>query len=280
MMYDQKNTFVGKEDYMKQMEQLLLPVIREAGKIMTGARDIEGAMSEKGGDAANMVTVYDVAVQNFLIREITALIPDAFFFAEEKENNAEDLTREHCFVIDPIDGTANFVHNYHRSCISVALFSHGEVVFAAVYDPYLDEMFSAVKGGGAFLNGKPIHASARDAQHAFVAFGSCPYYKDAFGDATFRITYEFYRQCSDVRRSGTAALDLAYLAAGRNDIFFELTLSPWDIAAGSLLVSEAGACMTDMEGNPIDFSAPSSVLATTANLYDMAKALIQTELGK
>ena len=95
---------------MKNIENLLLPIIREAGEIMTGARDIEGAVSEKGGDAANMVTVFDVAVQNFLMSEITKLIPDAFFFAEEKENNAEDLMRDYCFVIDPIDGTSNFVH--------------------------------------------------------------------------------------------------------------------------------------------------------------------------
>ena len=136
---------------MKNLEKLLLPLILEAGKIMTGARDIEGAVSEKGGDAANMVTVFDVAVQNFLMTEITKIIPDAFFFAEEKENNAEDLMRDYCFVIDPIDGTTNFVHDYRYSCISVAMFSHGDIKFAAVYDPYADEMFSATKGGGAFF---------------------------------------------------------------------------------------------------------------------------------
>ncbi len=254
----------------QDMEKLLLPIIREAGKLMTGARDIEGATNEKGGDAANMVTVYDVAVQNFLIREITAVIPDAFFFAEEKENNAEDLGRRYCFVIDPIDGTANFVHEYHRSAISVALFSHGEVVFAAVYDPYLDEMFHAVKGGGTFLNGTPIHTAARDMAHAFVAFGTAPYYKETLAEKSFRIAQAFYMQTSDIRRSGTAAIDLAYLAAGRNDIFFELILFPWDFAAGSLLITEAGGLITDFEGKPIDFSKPSPVFAATAKLYEDA----------
>ncbi len=263
---------------VQAMENLLLPIIREAGKLMTGARDIERVTNEKGGDAANMVTAYDVAVQNFLIREITAQIPDAFFFAEEKENNAEDLKREYCFVIDPIDGTANFVHQYHRSAISVALFSRGEVVFAAVYDPYLDEMFSAVKGGGAFLNGTPICVSERDMAHALTAFGTSPYYKDALAKKSFRLAYEFYLHTGDIRRSGTAAIDLAYLAAGRNDIFFEGILSPWDIAAGSLLITEAGGNITTFEGTAIDFSKPSSVLAANKTLYGDAFQLMDATL--
>ena len=253
---------------MKNIDKVLIPLILEAGKIMTGARDLEGAVSEKGGDAANMVTVYDVAVQNFLMNEISKIIPDAFFFAEEKENNAEDLMRDYCFVIDPIDGTSNFVHEYKHSCISVAMFSKGDIKFAAVYDPYQDEMFSAVKGGGAFLNGKPMKVSERNMPHSIVAFGTCPYYKDTLGKKTFELCYELYRACSDVRRPGAAALDLAYLAAGRNDIFFEIVLSPWDIAAGNLLIKEAGGIITNAEGKDIDFSAPSCVLASNPTVYD------------
>lgn len=252
---------------MKNIANSLLPIIREAGKIMTGALDIEDAVSEKGGDAANMVTVFDVAVQNFLMTEITKLIPNAFFFAEEKENNAEDLMRDYCFVIDPIDGTSNFVHDYKHSCISVAMFSKGDIKFAAIYDPYQDEMFSAAKGEGAFLNGKPMKVSDRDMPHAIVAFGTCPYYKDTLGKKTFELCYELYRACSDVRRPGAAALDLAYLAAGRNDIFFEIVLSPWDIAAGNLLIREAGGIITNEKGEPIDFSAPSCVLAANPKIY-------------
>ena len=253
---------------MNNVEKLLLPLIREAGKIMTGALEIEESVSEKGGDSANMVTVFDVAVQNFLMSEISKLIPDAFFFAEEKENNAEDLMRDYCFVIDPIDGTSNFVHDYRHSCISVAMFSKGDIKFAAVYDPYQNEMFSAVKGGGAFLNDKPMKVSDRDMAHSIVAFGTCPYYKDTLGKKTFELCYELYRACSDLRRPGAAALDLAYLAAGRNDIFFEIVLSPWDIAAGNLLIKEAGGIITNAEGKDIDFSAPSCVLASNPTVYD------------
>ncbi len=261
---------------VQNMENLLLPIIREAGKIMIGARDIEGVTNEKDGDAANMVTAYDVAVQTYLISEITAVIPNAFFFAEEKENNAEDLQREYCFVIDPIDGTANFVHNYHKSAISVALFSYGEIVFAAVYDPYLEEMFYASKGNGAFLNGKPIRVSERDMAHAFVAFGTSPYFKETLAEKSFRLGYEFHMHASDVRRAGTAAIELVYVAAGRNDIFFEYTLYPWDVAAGSLIITEAGGKVTDFDGGDIDFSQRSPVLAATAKLYDGALNIIKT----
>ena len=267
---------------MKNIEKLLLPMIREAGKIMLRAHDIESgdAVSEKGGDSANMVTVYDVAVQNYLMSEITKVIPDAFFFAEEKENNASDLMREYCFVIDPIDGTSNFVHVYRHSCISVALFSRGEAVFSAIYDPYQDEMFSAVNGGGAYLNGVKMQVAERDMPHALVAYGSCPYYKDTLGEPTFRLCYELYRHTSDIRRPGAAALDLAYLAAGRNDIFFELILSPWDIAAGYLLIREAGGIITNTDGKDIDFSAPSSVLAATPAVYDEVLSITKKVLSK
>ncbi len=254
---------------MKKISETLSTLMLKAGDIMLKAHDIESGdhMSEKG-DAANLVTVYDVAVQNFLIEEITKAIPDAYFIAEEKENDADALKRQYCFVIDPIDGTANFTHDYKHSCISLALLSYGEVTFAAVYDPYQKELFTALKGEGAFVNGRPIHAANRDAAHSIVAFGTSPYYKETLGEKTFRLSYELFRKCSDLRRCGAAALDLAYIAAGRNDVFFEWLLSPWDIAAGYLLITEAGGVMTTMKGEPIDFSAPSSVFASSAVVYD------------
>ena len=255
---------------MNNISEILTPLLLQAGEIMLSAQDIEAgdSVKEKMGEAANMVTQYDVAVQNFLMTEITKSIPDAYFIAEEKENDPSVLNREYCFIIDPIDGTANFVHDYKHSCISLALFSKGEAIFSAVYDPYQKELFSAVKDGGAFLNGKKIAVSERDWAHAIVAFGTSPYYKDTLGEATFKLCYELYKQCSDVRRCGSAALDIAYLAAGRNDIFFECLLSPWDIAAGYLLVKEAGGLMTDMQGKEIDFSAPSPVIAASPAIYD------------
>jgi myo-inositol-1(or 4)-monophosphatase len=254
---------------MRELCTKLSQIVKKTGEMLLSATDVEnlGGVSEKG-TAANLVTKYDVAVQEQLISEIKKIIPQAVFISEEKENDSSLVKAPYLFIIDPIDGTANFVHDYRHSCISVAMFSKGDIKFAAVYDPYQNEMFSAVKGGGAFLNGKPMKVSDRDMPHSIVAFGTCPYYKDTLGAKTFELCYELYRACSDLRRPGAAALDLAYLAAGRNDIFFEIVLSPWDIAAGNLLIKEAGGIITNAEGKDIDFSAPSCVLASNPTVYD------------
>lgn len=255
----------------------ILSVIRQAGEIITTAHEIESGdnVSEKT-DAANLVTVFDVRVQEFLIKEISAFLPEAYFFAEEKENDPAMLAAEYCFVIDPIDGTANFVHDYHHSAISVSMLSRGEVVFAAVYDPYLKELFHAVKGKGAFLNDTPISVSDRTLPYAIGIFGTAPYYKAELGNKTFRLCEAMFAICSDLRRSGSAALDLAYVAAGRCEFFFEYRLSPWDYAAGLLLITEAGGNITDIQGNPLTFVAPCGVIAANKAIYPSLLQTIQS----
>ena len=174
---------------------------------------------------------------------------------------------EHCFIIDPIDGTTNFIHDYRHSCISLAMFSKGEAVFGAVYDPYLKEFFRAEKGKGAYLNDIPMKVSSRKMSEAVVAYGTSPYYKSTLSEKTFELTKELFGKCADIRRCGSAALDLAYTAAGRNDLFFEFLLSPWDVAAGYLLITEAGGVISDMQGSKIDFSAPCPVIAANPSIY-------------
>lgn len=252
------------------MEKILTELLREAGKIMLSAHleedNSDGAVSEKTG-SANFVTKYDVAVQEFLINEIKIAIPSATFIAEEKENDPSMLAGEACFVIDPIDGTKNFINDYRHSCISLAVISKGETVFGAVYDPYQDEMFTAEKGKGTRLNGREVRVSERPMEIGIAAYGTSPYYKDTLADKTFGFAKDIFFAASDLRRCGSAALDLAYLAAGRNDMFFEFILSPWDIAAGALLVTEAGGVVTDICGNPIDLSGTSSVFAANKMIH-------------
>ena len=262
---------------MNSISEIIIPLMRRAGKIMLGAEDIESQNNIKEkGNAANVVTVYDFAVQEFLLGEISKAIPGAVFIAEEKENDPSVLEGEYCFVIDPIDGTSNFAHGYRHSCISLALFSHGEATFSAIYNPYQDEMFSATKGEGTFVNGKKVSVGDRDFSHSIAAFGTSPYYKETHGERTFKLATKLYKQCSDVRRLGSAALDLAYLAAGRNDLFFECLLSPWDFAAGYLLIKEAGGIITDMDGNELTFTAPCSVLAASPRVYNEFLALVKS----
>ena len=255
---------------MSELKNILIPALREAGKIMLSAHDVEsvdGNVKIKPGDA-NFVTVYDLKVQEFLIRRVKELFPDATFFAEEKENSAEDVQKEYCFIIDPIDGTTNFMHEYRRSAISLALVSRGEAVFGAVYDPYLDELFCAEKGNGSYLNGKRLQVSSRPMNVAVAAMGTAPYYKHELGEATFAIGKELYDLGADMRRAGSAALDLSYVAAGRHDLFFELRLSPWDFAAAQLIVKEAGGIVSDMYGNDVDLSKPCSVISANRVIYD------------
>jgi len=248
--------------------QKLIDIIKSAGEIMASAHNIDHSdVSSKEG-SANFVTVYDLKVQEKLMSDIRKAVPDALFIAEEKENDASVLMGEHCFIIDPIDGTTNFIHDYRHSCISLAMFSKGEAIFGAVYDPYLKELFRAEKGKGAFLNDAPMKVSSKKMSEAIVAYGTSPYYKSTLAEKTFALTKELFYRCADVRRCGSAALDLAYTAAGRNDLFFEFLLSPWDVAAGYLLITEAGGVITDMQGNKIDFSKPCPVIAANPQIYN------------
>ena len=261
---------------MQNNVERLSEIVRNAGKIILDVNGVDsgGGICEKSGDA-NYVTVFDVKVQNYLMNEIQAIFPDAVFMAEEKDNDPEVLQAECCFVIDPIDGTTNFIRNYKQSSISLAMISKGEVVCGIVYNPYLDELFSASANNGAFLNGKQIHVSSRALSEAVIGYGTSPYYKEELSQSTFDNAYAVFMKCADLRRTGSAAIDLANVAAGRIEGFFEMRLSPWDIAAGYLLIKEAGGVMTDLEGEKIEFSSPSSVVAGSKAIHNDILGLIR-----
>ena len=260
---------------LTQIAAYLDDLCHQAGKIMLGARnDAESSVSSKSG-SSNFVTKYDVAIQEHLISRIKARIPDAVFLVEEQENDASVLMGEHCFIIDPIDGTSNFIHDYSNCCVSIAMVSRGEAVLGAIYDPYRNELYMAQKGKGATLNGKPIRVSDRPVELAVSAFGTSPYYKDTLADDTFALAKEVFLVMADVRRCGSAALDFAHVAAGRIESFFECILSPWDFAAGALIVAEAGGIVTQFDGSSVDFSAPCSILAGTRNTHPTLLALAE-----
>ena len=249
----------------------------EAGKIMLSAHNIEenkDAVHAKPG-TANFVTVFDVKVQNFLISRFSEILPEASFLAEEKDNS--DASRcGYCFCIDPIDGTTNFIHDMRASSISVGLLYDGEVVFGAIYDPYNGELFTAEKGKGAYLNSKRISVSAHGMENALIGIGVSPYYKDTLCDRTFDIIKKCFLSCADIRRGGSAAIDLSALACGRLDGFFECILSPWDYAAGSIIIKEAGGMITDFDGNPLDMYKPCPVVAATPAVYVKMKKIIDS----
>ena len=253
---------------LDKIDFFLPALLCKAGEIMKAAHmETDDAAIDVKAGSANFVTVYDVKVQEYLMREIRANIPNATFIAEEQDNDAAVINAECCFVIDPIDGTTNFIHDYRHSCISVAVLSRGEPLFGAVYDPYLGEYFHARKGHGAYLGDRPIHVTDLPMERALTAYGTSPYYRDTLAKSTLSMAHELLMATADLRRCGSAALDLAYLAAGRNDVFFEMILSPWDYAAGYVLITEAGGMISQLDGTPMQFAHPQSVIAANKVCY-------------
>ena len=237
-----------------QMEAL----IREAGAIMRSVPDeVRNNPACKEG-SANFVTAYDVKVQEFLKAELTGLFPDAHFFAEEDGESRTVIGAGYTFIIDPIDGTTNFMCGYNTSAVSVGLLLDGQPIFGGIYDPYRDEYFSAVTGQGATCNGQSIRVSTRPVTRGIVAIGSAPYRKDTLSETVKEMTYALFHTFADFRRSGSAALDICHVACGRIDAFCEPILSPWDYAAGSVILAEAGGISTNFAGDPLNLSAPSS----------------------
>lgn len=248
----------------------ILEVIREAGKIVRSA-DRHRATGELGiqnkgtamGDFANLVTEYDKGVQAFLIDKFTHIIPDANFIGEEDGVFAEQTREGLCFVIDPIDGTANFVCGMDRSAISVGIIENGAPLFGAVLNPYSDELYYATRGCGAYVNGRPIHVSDDSIDHSIVTLGTSPYYKAEMGEQTLEMFRRVFYAAADIRRMAAAALDICDVAAGRIAAFCELQLSPWDFAAGAVILTEAGGYITDFDGNALELDTPSCVLCST-----------------
>ena len=263
--------------------------MREAGRIMLSAhRDGQGGevTSDEINDKdtahaqVNFVTVYDKKVQALLIEKLHIALPEAKFMAEEDGADQTDPTEGLCFVIDPIDGTANFIRDLACSAISVALLSEGMPVFGAVYQPYADELFLAVRGQGTvcYRHGNPperVTVSTRPLKEAIALLGTSPYYKDELGETTVSLFKNCLYHAADVRRSGSAAYDFCNIAMGRTDLFCEARLSPWDYAAGCLIVTEAGGQVTCLDGTPLRFDQPCSVLAAGCGCYDEAVEIFQ-----
>ena len=240
------------------MLEAIISAVREAGKIMLGAHAGQEDISSKQGKA-NFVTKYDVAVQQFLQERLQAAFPQAAFLGEEGESSILPQQGD-VFIVDPIDGTTNFITDYRHSSISVGLARDGQMQAGVVYNPYLGEVFAAERGKGAFLNGARISCGSRGLAQGTVGFGTSPYHPD-LAEPTFDLLKKLYAVSLDIRRSGSAALDLCYTAAGRTALFFEMVLEPWDYAAASIIVSEAGGACTQIDGSPITLGKGCSILA-------------------
>lgn len=229
------------------------------------------AVTVKG--AADYVTKVDVAVQEYMRKGLKNITPDVILLAEEQENKNLDASKSY-WILDPIDGTTNLIHDYRMSAVSLGLYEQGQIAFGVVYNPFTEETFHAVRGQGAFLNGKPIYVSHREAfDTCIISLGSSPYEKDKAA-MLFPIFQSIFMETADFRRSASAALELCYVAAGRIDGYFEFNLKPWDYAAGSLIIEEAGGKITEWGGKSLPYLYNSSVISCTPEIYEKLKSFL------
>ncbi|MDE6389125.1 MAG: inositol monophosphatase [Lachnospiraceae bacterium] len=233
-------------------------------------REMAGHIKVKG--PADYVTQVDTDIQNFLFQELGRLAPEIQFLGEEE--GLHEMSGETYWILDPIDGTTNLIHDYQHSVVSLGLYDKGEITLGVIYDPFREDIYYAQKGKGSFLNGAPIHVSeAKTLGETIVTIGTSPYDRE-LTEANFRRFQRVFEKSQDIRRTGSAALDLAYLACGRTGGFFESLLSPWDFAAGMLLVTEAGGQVTDYAGEPLNLLQRGSVVATNGKVHEELRGLL------
>ena len=252
---------------MEYLEKLA----RRAGEIQRAGYSQEHQVGYKG--VIDLVTEIDHECEAYLLGEVQRDFPAHHIFAEESgviQGNDDDI-----WYIDPLDGTVNYAHQVPIFCVSIAYARKGSLAFGAVYDPMRDEMFSAERGKGAYLNGVRLNASATTELQKSLLVTGFPYDTWNTAQDNFANFVKFAKMTQGVRRLGSAALDLCYVGAGRFDGFWELSLKPWDVAAGGLICEEAGAKVTNIVGEPDFISAPQSILAATPGIH----AQMLAELG-
>ena len=243
---------------------------RRAGSIINrAARDLDGlAVTAKRKN--DFVTEVDRAAEREVIETIRKAYPDHAFLAEESGASGRS---EYTWIIDPLDGTTNFIHGFPQYAISIALMQRGVVTQALVYDPNRDELYTASKGRGAFLNDRRIRVSKRTRIEESLIGTGFPYRQLDHLDEYLQLFKVVTQKAAAVRRPGAAALDLAYVACGRYDAFFEFGLAPWDVAAGSLLISEAGGLVGDFNGDS-NYLFSEQVVAGTPKVFTGMLALL------
>ncbi len=239
-----------------QITALVEEIAREAGALLRERFGQRHRVDFKG--AVDPVTGADRAAEAWIVHRLREAFPDHHLLAEEEGGDPWNGPGP-LWIIDPLDGTNNFAHNFPHFALSIALVVEGRSVVGVIYDPLRDECFTAWRGGGTRLNGREVRVSrVRKLRNAFLATGF-PYDRRTAPDNNTRRLDHFLRRSQGVRRAGAATLDLAYVACGRFDGYWEPRLKPWDVAAGLLLVEEAGGRVSDFTGGPAPLSGESVV---------------------
>jgi myo-inositol-1(or 4)-monophosphatase len=258
---------------MHPMLTTAVKAARRAGNIINrGARDLDLlTVTVKG--PKDFVSEVDREAERTIVETLHAAYPDHAILAEEGTDRDKNLDAEHVWIIDPLDGTTNFLHGFPQYCVSIALSHRGVVTQGVIFDPVRNDLFTATRGRGAFLNDRRIRVSRRQHLRECLIGTGFPFRDGSFLDTYLQMMKTMITHTAGLRRPGAAALDLAYVAAGSYDGFFEVGLNPWDVAAGSLLVLEAGGLIGDLGGEG-DYLHGGQVIAANPKVFSqMVQAL-------
>ena len=264
---------------MQPMVTIALRAARQAGEMIVKAADNLDSVQVSEKSKNDFVTEIDKRSEEMIIDTISKAYPDHHFLSEEigfRGSDSSDIQ----WIIDPLDGTTNFVHGIPYVSVSIACIIKGKLEHAVVVEPFSHDEFTASRGSGTRLNGRRIRVSGKTEKEGALYATGIPFNDPSFKNMSeyLNCLYEFAENSRGVRRMGVASLDLAYVAAGRFDVFFEMYLKPWDIAAGALLVREAGGFVSDFEGGE-NFLSTGHVLASTPKLFKPSLQTISKHLS-
>jgi myo-inositol-1(or 4)-monophosphatase len=257
---------------MHPMLTTAVKAARKAGSLITRASFDIDKLTVRSKRHNDFVSEVDHAAEDAIISVLRTAYPSHGFLAEE--SGEKDPKAEYVWVIDPLDGTTNFLHGFPQYCVSIGLLHKGRATQAVIYDPNRNELFTATRGAGAFLNDRRIRVSRTDKlQDALLGTGF-PFKELEHVEEYLRGMRKLMSICSGIRRPGAAALDLAWVAAGRTDGFWEMGLSPWDMCAGALMVREAGGLVGDFDGEH-RFMETGRIVATNAKLFSAVLKVVK-----
>jgi len=255
---------------MHPMLNIAVKAARRAGAIINRASQDIGTLTVKSKNFNDFVSEVDIAAERAIIDTLKEVYPDHGFLGEESGSTTHQS--DFIWIIDPLDGTTNFLHNFPQYCVSIALQHKGEITQAVIYEPNRNDLYTATKGRGAFLNDKRIRVSKCDKLKESLIGTGFPFRDFKHLDTYLAMFKSMLQKTTGIRRPGSAALDLAYVANGSLDAFWEIGLSPWDIAAGALLVQEAGGIISNLNGKE-GWLQSGNVLAASPKIYD---AILET----
>ncbi len=262
-------------DKLKQLTLQITKLAREAGEFqLHELKNFELSNIELKGRSNDLVSYVDKETEKLVIKSLTALVPEAGF--ESEEGTVEQSTTGLRWIIDPLDGTTNFLHKLPLFSISIALVQDDTILIGVVHEPSRNECFYAWKDGGAYMNGESINVSAITTLSESLIATGFPYSLRGKAEQYFLLIRHFVENTHGVRRLGSAALDLCYVACGRFESYFEFNLKPWDVAAGILIVREAGGAVTNYAGGPDKCQTAEEVCATNKHIHPHMIKTFQT----